>query len=449
MRVVTQKYVSITDYGASVSVADNSTFVQNAIDACIAQKKSLYIPKGLFKCKNLDLTHAARLMIFGEGWDSQLKLVDSRFNYDTIFGVNNLTSYQTPGIILRDLQLIGNVDKVTASTNDTLHLSRLAGVTDMLIDNVFFTGPSGDGIILLGNAVSGGVENSLYPVHNQHVTMQNCKWDGVNNGNRNGISVIDCFDFVGYNLRLENFTMSGEPGVIDLEPNGSHEIIQNITLQDIWIKNCGGGVQTYIPGVNANTKNILLDNINIDTILYSNGISASVVDLAAPISAATEPINFKVNNCTVKNIIASNPLYLSGLRNTAVINSVFESSAEGVVIGDGYNSNGNCIDTRITGSRFTKLSLKDGSGFRIANSDRTYIEDNQMVDCGNISAKWGILLDIMNSPTHIYFNRNTVSSPLGYTKSILYNEGKITPAGNEYKDNRIFDNILEPKGFIV
>src|SRR3989339_1315295 len=57
-------YLSITSYGASTSNSDNTTQIQNCINAAKTQNKDVYIPAGTFKRRTLTLDG---IMMYGDG----------------------------------------------------------------------------------------------------------------------------------------------------------------------------------------------------------------------------------------------------------------------------------------------------------------------------------------------------------------------------------------------
>src|SRR3989339_1133161 len=62
-------YLSITSYGASTANADNTTQIQNCINAAKSQNKDAYIPPGTFKTRSLTVDG---VLMYGDGDNSIL-----------------------------------------------------------------------------------------------------------------------------------------------------------------------------------------------------------------------------------------------------------------------------------------------------------------------------------------------------------------------------------------
>ena len=139
------------------------------------------------------------------------------------------------GIVIRDLTFEGW--SVERGFSDHRHLVNLGGVEDARIERVAFKAFQGDGLMVS----SGRIPRSER--HNRNLSVLDCVFDGVNNQNRNGISVID-----GDGVRIErcafsNCTRPNMPGAIDFEPDESvFAIIANVAVRGCRFENIGGNV---------------------------------------------------------------------------------------------------------------------------------------------------------------------------------------------------------------
>jgi len=98
----------------------------------------------------------------------------------------------------RDIQIQGIHFKGTVEKDgfqEHVHLLNINAATNVTISNCAFTGWRGDGIYI-GSSNTAGVER-----HNKDITIEGCLFDGINNDNRNAISVID-----GDGIKIRNNT---------------------------------------------------------------------------------------------------------------------------------------------------------------------------------------------------------------------------------------------------
>lgn len=118
------------------------------------------------------------------------------------------------------------------------HLLSINAATDLVVDWVKFANWHGDAVYL-----GSGSQFSTLERHNQAVTIQDCEFDGINNDNRQAISIIDCDDLKVLNSRFRNCTRIDHPGAIDIEPNSvnTFPIVRDIAIQGCHFRRIGGG----------------------------------------------------------------------------------------------------------------------------------------------------------------------------------------------------------------
>jgi hypothetical protein len=134
-------------------------------------------------------------------------------------------------VFFSDMTLDGQVE--TAGFSEFQHLVSLNGVDGARFSNVKFKGFRGDGLYL------GSVGGER---HNKNVVVDStCLFDGVNNDNRNGISIIDCDGFTCSGVTFQNTTKATMPACIDVEPNANaYHVVKNITITNNKFKGFGG-----------------------------------------------------------------------------------------------------------------------------------------------------------------------------------------------------------------
>src|SRR5699024_11009192 len=78
---------------------------------------------------------------------------------------------------------------------------------------------------------------------NKNIIVRDCYFDGVNNQNRNAITISAVDGCVVENNIFKNFTKSTMPGAIDIETDERNGwIVKNILINNNKFYNIGGGV---------------------------------------------------------------------------------------------------------------------------------------------------------------------------------------------------------------
>jgi len=137
-------------------------------------------------------------------------------------------------ILFANIRFEGDV--VRLGLDQRAHLLYLSSVRRLRVENCTFRGMRGDGLYI-GSGFGGGPN---YERHNHDVRVRNCLFDGVNNANRNAISVIDVDG-----MRIEGCTFVRNstktmPGSIDFEPDESYSVIRNIDILGNRFSQCRG-----------------------------------------------------------------------------------------------------------------------------------------------------------------------------------------------------------------
>jgi len=130
------------------------------------------------------------------------------------------------------------------------HLLNINAATNVLINNCKFVGFRGDGVYI-GSSNTTGVER-----HNKNIRILNCRFDGVNNQNRNGVSVIDVDGLIMEKCDFKNSTKSNMTAAIDNEQDAqTFHITKNILINKNLFKNISWQLGSgYIFGKICNDK---------------------------------------------------------------------------------------------------------------------------------------------------------------------------------------------------
>ena len=343
--------VSILDFGASTgaSAAVNTIAIQAALNAAYR----VYVPSGTYLTNTIVLQ--AGQTIYGDGITSVLKQNAITSGNATIYADSGSTSGFLQGITIRDIQVLGQVATLGFSQYD--HLISLNGVKDAYIDNVFVTGFRGDGIYI-GCSSAGATER-----HNKNVHINNCTIDGVNNDNRNGISVLDGDGIFITNNKFLNCTRNTMPGPVDFEPDtaGSYawHVMRDCIVTGNHFDNCGGNVATVgfmLIGSASWTlkpaKFVVSNNTQVNPVGVAN--TSSFVSVLLGTDGATTVGNVAVHGNTVDAILSFNLQQVNGV---SISGNVFNCASAGFI---GYNSTDITKNVSITGNVFIGQNLSYG-----------------------------------------------------------------------------------------
>jgi len=161
----------------------------------------------------------------------------------------------------------------TLGFSEHKHLLSISGGKNCEIHNCRFEGYRGDGIYL-GSGIAGGEE-----YHNENITITNCIFDGINQDNRNGISIIDGTSIKIQKCIFKNSTRSDMPGAIDIEPNSDVSIVRSISILHNDFDNIGGNVGAISFALNNVTLNtpyglyVVGNNIGLNGTILSTGVT--------------------------------------------------------------------------------------------------------------------------------------------------------------------------------
>jgi hypothetical protein len=268
----------------SASMATGATGTANATgfaDAVTALSSGgqINVGPGTFELNTVTLTSG--ITIQGAGIDctifSQGTLTGA--SYGVLYANSGSSSAYVENLTLRDFTI-----KCTAGTfSEHAHLLSMNGVRNLLIERVKFQGFQGDGLYL-GSGVGGSDER-----HNINIIVRDCIFEGVNNENRAGISVIDGDGVLIDNCTFKKVTKSTMPGPFNMEPDANaFAIIKNVTIRNCAFNLCGGNVGTISMSI-PSTVTVVPTKITIaDNEFRSNDIGGAeiFIDVQRTLSAA-------------------------------------------------------------------------------------------------------------------------------------------------------------------
>lgn len=388
---VNKGVINVRQFGAR---GNGSTDDTTAFTAAVNYGSSVYVPDGTFMLNALNIPSNTKF--FGAG-SARTTIKGANSTAVPIF-ING--SAPITGVIISDICFLGTV--LADGFAEQVHLMRAYNVNGFTVQNCSFLGPRGDGIYL-------GTGNSSLK-HNYNVLIQGNLFDGLNNDNRNAISVIDCTDLIIDNNTFLNFTRNGtqviasaitatSPGPltgITLSSGGGTGFINGATVLIDAVDGSGTGA---VGRVVATGGVISVVNIQSGGSNYTNGEAVYVRQMGQPGAIDFEPNQTYeiLRNCTVTNNTFKNCLGNVATVSITLIGKAFTTRPKNFLVSN------NIIDSCI--NSFCYYDLKTG-GKTITDEDDNFIfSNNQVTNCGSIGFVWGCKTGKITN--------NVFSSPVG------------------------------------
>lgn len=359
---------NVTDFGA---VGDGITDSTAAFKAAIASgAKSIYIPTGTYLTDFTNPTYRtdgilfipSGVEFFGDGESSVLRPYTNQTTasgtdaYGCLGTDSGDVAVFSEGLVFRDLKFYG-WSETTTTVNEHAGLLYLSSVKRVLIERCYFVAPRGDAI-QIATGYGAGPSNERY---NYDITIRDCVFDGVNNKNRNAISVIDVNGINVEGCTFRNFTDSAMPGSIDFEPNDSYSVIKNVFVSNNNFESCGGANGHVIFAVdNISTLNQRQENWIIVNNKFSDAEAAVYIltEKTAPSVSPTTPQNILIANNVATNVTYFINKFKGSVTGITVANNtvVAYSSGQGVVQFGNSTADWTLKDCVIIGNTFACLA---------------------------------------------------------------------------------------------
>jgi len=394
-------------------VTDDTTPVQNALNAAsLAGQGTVKISKGTYLVENLVLYGNTELT--GKGWSSILKQKSGAQHVVSVNpggGGNSSINDNQKNIRINNIQLSGTV--TTDGFDEHKHILNLNAVSDVVIDNVKFVGFRGDGLYI-GSSNYAATER-----HNERITVRKSYFDGVNNNNRNGISIIDCDGCLIDDSYFTNTTRSDMPGAIDIEPDAaSFHVIRNITIRNNKFYNIGGFtgvIQLYLPTVQASltkaSQHILIEGNYIDTAIHTQ--AGIALQQYQTVTNSTAPNNIVVRDNRIDNAYSGFKIY--GIKGAVLDSNTFTNIATASYLGYS-DANMNNQDIHFTNNSFRYSGTTDGYNILVYSVDRLSINGDTYDDVGksDLSLGYGLYF-VSGASSYVRITNTMMLSPLGRT----------------------------------
>lgn len=273
--------VNVMHYGAKGNGIIDDTFAFQECADLLASKGggNLVIPQGNYLIRKINFIGKkySNINLIGNNANIIEKIATNRRSLgrfqtyaqksaaDGIFVFEANVSYQKndtesiKNISISGLNFISDVEKY--GFDELSHQISAHGVSNFKIKNCNFKGFLGDGIAINRGTHETGARNA----YNKNIIIENCVFDGVNNNNRNGISIYYSDGFIITDCDFENITRPDMIGAIDIEADDTFNISRNGIIRNCNFKNIGGLAAIAFFQKSANNyKNLLIENCVID-----------------------------------------------------------------------------------------------------------------------------------------------------------------------------------------
>lgn len=445
--------VSVTDFGAvGDGVTDDTAAIQTAVNSVFA----VFFPAGTYKVTS-PITLRSNNYLYGEGAVSVVLYTGTATSKGAFYADSLSDTTYVENLTIRDLKVLGQVASLGFS--EFIHLISLHGVRNCLIDNCVIEGFRGDGICIGSGMNDNPAPNNFTERHNVDVTVTNCYIDGVNNDNRNGISVIDGNGITIENNYFTRCTRSSMPGAIDIEPDAgtttypsNFHVVKNISILNNRIYDCRGGVasicvllpiQTFTtPPSGFFIEGNYIDNPNPPNnnaygIFFEFGNPFASPPIAA-ITEATPDLSVRIVNNYVKLPLAGpgRAFVTWNCNNTLVADNTFVGGSTSLI---GYPGTA-VYDYTLKNNSFISVNGTGDYAVSIYTGARINIVGNLFKDCGAASgAARGAIEFNTGTTSYVDIIDNTFISPNGtFTQQAVRDSGHtFTGATNRFIGNTL------------
>ena len=420
-------YASVPDYRTLSDTDDNPAYA-----LALATGMPVYFPAGqglgadgayLVDTPAGTNNVTSGLQLIGDGIGrSIIRKTDARrgpnffYNSGSADPADNLVN-----LLVRDLTIEDDPERELgfAEHDDLVHIN---GVSDTIFQRVEFKGFRGDGLYL------GAGHFLVHERHNRRIIVRDCIFDGVDNENRNGISVLDIDDLSIEDCAFRHCTkLDGSmPGAIDIEPDVSNgatppelypfRIIRNIRIVNNSFQDCGGSAVALLLGsieMDNQTENIIIERNRIVDCLgaFTYGGHAGTDAVTSVKKFGVQFVANHVRGCTRPFFMT-----LDGAFGLAMERNTFEDCGF-VLLGFGSTSR----HMRIQNNNFIRCGGGTAAAFVVDKSlIDVWIEDNHFLEC----AYFILLIRGANANfSRFRFNRNRIEG--ASTAAVLMQVGPL------------------------
>lgn len=429
-------FVNVKDatYGAKGDgVTDDSAAIQKAIDVLRDNGGgTLFTPPGNFVAGGLktysNICHigAGKKSVWVQKSGSQYLVSINPGSDGTVNTADNITD-----VLFQNFQLKGTVE--TDGFSEFFHLLNINAGSNVHINKMKFTGWRGDAVYI-GSGNVAGIER-----HNENITIRDCIFDGVNNNNRNGISVIDCNGLTIENNYFKNCTKVGMPGSIDVEVDANaFHIIKDIRIaKNKFYSNTGGYAISC--SLNASSlvnplKGLTIEKNFIDSSNTFTGASI-FVSTKETIAASFASMAIKIKDNRIFPAIV--PIAVKKVKDVEISgNTIHGCSA--LLLSDYQDATSTCMDVKLAKNHFKNSGNSVGMVI-VGTVDNLEINGNTFdtpLSSGAPApiAFFGEAVTTTSGNVKI-LNNHIIKSTSNITKVVHVSSHTLNAVGNRYENN--------------
>lgn len=439
--------VSVLDYGAKggwnpatqTGPDDSAAFIAACKLLPGELSRDVYVPAGNYLVMNAQLDSGVSIRGAGgvssslfqkEGIDGNVAILGTNFND----GGSSSFADNTSNVVIRDLRLVRTNRTTYGSAADPwqqYHLIYLSAVTNCKVIDCTIEGFNGDGIYI------GGGRGASIERHNLDIEIRGCYFNGIDNQNRNGISVIDCEGLLIIGNIFRRVSNQYQPGAIDVEPNANtfHRLLDIKVIANRFVQ-CGGGAGAA--GLILQFPDVAYTTIPSGFLFAFNevdGVTSSSVGFVFTHNgdaSAARNHNVRVIGNKIRRV--SRPFSVMGFTNVLIDDNQFDSSVLGALIG--FTGSRKCRNIRFTNNYVNMAGTTEGRGIGIYSVDGLTIRGNRFVNVGKSDGSLGQVLFFNAGVSTNVVHEDNVYENLGNTTFPVFQQGHtFTPADNVNRGN--------------
>lgn len=232
--------MNVRQFGAK---GDGSTDDTASIQTALGYNNNINVPAGTYMVNavtNIKPNSNNKITLDN---DATIKAITNSENGYAIFYIDNAENVEISGGTIQ-----GERTTHTGVSGEGGHCINVYNDTDNIyIHDITLKDGWGDGLYVHSTGV----------VRTERVHTSNCR--------RNGYSIVAVQGFSSTDDIIENISGTAPQSGIDIEPNTATNVIKDVVINNIFIKNCGSsGVSMNMGYQNTVFCNVVFNNLNID-----------------------------------------------------------------------------------------------------------------------------------------------------------------------------------------
>ncbi len=328
-------------------------------------------PNGVYLLRSVPLRSGATIV--GDGERTVLRLAPGA---RTALSAMSLTQAPLQGIVLRDFRIEGRVGET--GFREHWNLVWLSGVSGVTIERVQFIGFAGDGLYLGAEHEEVVRESRVV----RDVVVRDCLFDGVNNDNRNAISVTGGSNITIDACRFRRCTRANMPGPIDFEPDHfPFYRLERLHVTNCDFDGCGGNVGQIafvVPTIVPVPHDILVSGNSF------KGYRGTGGDIVVDVHREPGP-TMPAMQCVIERNVGlggySGVQVFSG-KDVTVRNNRWTDYASRSLIGFAAPASG-VSDVTVSGEQFIRCGWREGVALAVYKGDGIRLQDIRFNGTGN------------------------------------------------------------------